>query len=959
MKINKTPVAAAAALALMSVAFSAYAQQADDKKDKKAEANQQLDQVVVTGIRASQEKALNLKRNADAHVDVITAEDIGKMPDKNVADSLARIPGVAVLNSPAGGSGGFDERDRVGLRGTNPSLTQTLINGHSIASGDWFVLDQTGAGVGRSVSYSLLPSELVNRVEVRKSSEASLVEGGTAGSVNIITRKPLDFSKALTFEAGIGAVYADLPSKTDPQLSVLANFKNEAKTFGVLVQAFSEKRHLRRDGVETLGYRQLDKALDSTLLAAHPDLEGVWAPTSMGAALFQQERERKGGLITLQLKPTNDVDLSLTGFSSKMDAANYNNNYLYLNDNDGHTAGVLPSVQSGKAMIAPGYVVTTVGGVRTLTQANFVSTTAGTPFTNGEVDAISRPTSAASSRYLNLDGKWKVNDLLSLAGQAGTSKGRGITGTQDIFAPLIQSTSAGYQLNGAGTAPVFNSGVDPSNTNNATNGRYFDWIWGVQNVNTTDKEDWLQIDGEYQLNAGVLSSLKFGLRGAKHQRYTGAMIAQAPGCTGNPNTGLDWGASPYFCANSAGSPYNPANFLTPDAFYPSDFGKGLGSVPANIAYYSQSALTAYGTNFSYRDPVLRRWPDNGEYAVTEKTTAAYLQGNLEGQDWTGNVGLRIVRTKQDTDNIVPISRAPAGTVADITGSLFGDYATLTSSRTYTDYLPSASIRMDLRKDLVGRLAISRTMTRPDYTALSGFTMLNGYSDPTGTAVGTGTAGNPGLKPLRSTNLDANLEWYFAPRAFASIGLFHMDMSSYITDGFINGVYRTEVTPAGAPAGTPPTIVDAPYRLLSQVNKKARVSGVELGFEMPVAGSFGVSANYTYADGHDQDGHVLRGATKHTANLGGFFENDMFSARINYSYRSDTFIGLDRNSEYTQKGGGVLSASLGWKMNDHFSLSLDALNLNNPTLKYFALNDSQPRGIYTNGRQYYLVARIKY
>lgn len=952
MQVKQTPISQAVFVVLLGASGAVMAQQAP--------AQTQLDTVVVTGIRAAQEKALSVKRNADAHIDVITAEDIGKMPDKNVADSLARIPGVSVLNSPAGGSGGFDERDRVGVRGTNPSLTQTLINGHAIASGDWFVLDQTGAGVGRSVSYSLLPSELVSRVELRKSSEASLVEGGTAGSVNILTRKPLDFGKAMTFEAGIGAVYADLPGKTDPQLSVLANFRNEAKTLGVLVQAFSEKRHLRRDGVETLGYRKLDASLDARLLAANPDLAGVWVPTSIGAALFQQERDRKGGLVTLQFKPTADVDLSLTGFRSKMDAANYNNNYLHLNDNDAHSVGVLPSVQAGNANLAPGYTVSDIGGVRTLTKANFTAATAGTPFWNGEVDAISRPTSAASSNFVNFDGKWKASDALTLTTQIGTSKGRGITGTQDIFAPLIRSTAAGYELRGADTAPAFTNAVSPADPNNATNGRNFDWIWGVQNVNTTDKEDWAQIDAEYTLNAGLLSSLKFGARSAKHQRYTGAMIAQAPGCAGTPaNTGLNWGISPYFCAQDSASPYNPANFLKPDAAYPSDFGSGLGSVPANIAYYTQAALSAYGTAFSFRDPVLRRWPDNGEYSVTEKTRAAYLQGNLEGQGWSGNVGLRVVNTKQTASNIVPIGRAPAGTVADITGSLFGDYATLWNKRSYTDVLPSASLRVDITKDLVGRLALSKTVTRPDYTAISGFTTLGSYSDPTGQAVGSGNAGNPELKPLRSTNFDANLEWYFAPRAFVSMGAFHMEMASYITDGFTMGTFRTEVTPAGAPAGTPPVIVNAPYKLLSQVNKKASVTGLEFGFEMPVAGNFGVSANYTFADGHDEDGHVLRGATKHTANLGGFFENDRFSARLNYSYRSDTFIGLDRNSEYSQKGGGVVSASVGYKFSEQFSLNLDALNLNNPTLKYFALNDAQPRGIYTNGRQFYLTARVKY
>ena len=133
------------------------------------------------------------KRSArpTSHVEVISAEDIGKMPDKNVADSLPRVPGVTTSSASAN-EGGFDENDRVSMRGTNPSLTQTLINGHNVGSGDWFVLNQTGT-VGRSVSYTLLPSELIDKVVVHKSSQASLVEGGVAGSIDIITRKPLDF----------------------------------------------------------------------------------------------------------------------------------------------------------------------------------------------------------------------------------------------------------------------------------------------------------------------------------------------------------------------------------------------------------------------------------------------------------------------------------------------------------------------------------------------------------------------------------------------------------------------------------------------------------------------------------------------------------------------------------------------------------------------------------------------
>src|ERR1700722_2573030 len=314
-----------------------------------------MDEIVVTGIRKSLDVSLEVKRSSTEFTEVVTSEDIGKMPDKNVADSLARLPGITT--SAAGANeGGFDENDRVSMRGTNPSLTQTLINGHNIAAGDWFVLDQTGT-VGRSVSYTLLPSEIVSKVVVEKSSSASLVEGGVAGSVDIITRKPLDFPKTFTLEASAGAVYADLPSKTDGQYSALAAFKNDANNFGVMLQVFSETRHLRRDGVEILGYDTI--APGSPIATAHPDLSGVVYPTDIGAAFFEQKRTRTGGLVDAQWNVTNDLGFDLSGFSSDLKAPNYNRNYLLWDThfiNSG--AGQAPD---------PGYVVQE----NTLTKANF------------------------------------------------------------------------------------------------------------------------------------------------------------------------------------------------------------------------------------------------------------------------------------------------------------------------------------------------------------------------------------------------------------------------------------------------------------------------------------------------------------------------------------------------------------------------------------------------------------
>ena len=174
----------------------------DRARAQAAPAESGLEEIIVSGIRYSNQVSLDSKREAESRVEVITAEDIGKMPDKNVADSLSRVVGVTTSSASAN-EGGFDENDRISIRGTNPSLTQTLLNCHNVAAGDWFVLNQVEQ-VGRSVSYTLLPSELVGRVVVHKSSHASLVEGGVAGSVDIITRRPLDFSEQMTISGSIG-----------------------------------------------------------------------------------------------------------------------------------------------------------------------------------------------------------------------------------------------------------------------------------------------------------------------------------------------------------------------------------------------------------------------------------------------------------------------------------------------------------------------------------------------------------------------------------------------------------------------------------------------------------------------------------------------------------------------------------------------------------------------------------
>jgi iron complex outermembrane receptor protein len=872
-----------------------------------------LDEIVVTGIRKSVEQSIQAKRDSTELTEVVTAEDIGKMPDKNVADSIARLPGVTT--SAAGANeGGFDENDRVSMRGTNPSLTQTLINGHGVAAGDWFVLDQVQT-VGRSVSYTLLPSEIVSKVVVEKSSSASLVEGGVAGSVNIVTRKPLEFSKEFTLEASAGAVYADLPSKTDGQYSALANFKNDANNFGIMLQLFSETRHLRRDGVEILGYDTI--APGSAVATAHPDLSGVQYPTEIGSAFFTQERQRNGGMADIEFKPTDDLTLDLSGFSSKLTASNYNRNYLMWSTHFvNFGAGQSPD---------PGYVVQD----NTLTKANFT----GVPGTfYGVYDQISRPDETATANFVNLDTTWNATQTLTFLGQVGYSWGDGKTPTQDVSEtqPGLGS-GAGYQLNGLGSAPNFNLG----NTNNTTPTPggvpvTFGWIFGAGDIDIKDTEKWAKIDGDYKIDSGVWKDLQFGVRYQAHDRTSPTGIAQGP---------LPPGESP--------SAY-PTTFSN----YPSNFNTFGGNIPTGIWYWSPAQLAAYDnpTNVN-RDPITREYYQY-LFAVHEKDTAAFVQADFKGDNWSANAGIRYVHTEEDA---ISYTQVDASTPGAVLTSAFGPFAGLEAKHSYNDILPSANLKLDLSPDLVARFAASETMTRPDYSALAGFTNLT----PPGAVggVGGGSGGNPDLKPIRSTNLDAGLEWYFAKRSLLSATAFYMDLRNYVAYGSEIKTYKT--FSSQFPNGDP-----VPYNLTVPVNAKGKVDGLELAYQQAFTDHFGFAGNYTYADGKQTSmvapgsDDRLVGTSKNTYNVSGYFENQMFNARVAYTYRSAFYSGLDRSTAFSQDAIGTLSAALGYTMNDHFSITLDAMNLNNPTLKYYALNRDQPRAFYKNGSQYYLNFRFK-
>src|SRR5437660_305292 len=891
---RSTLIGTAVAMALFG--RNSYAADAPQSSTQSGQAGA-LEEIVVSGIRHAVEESLEAKRGATTVEEVISAEDIGKMPDKNVADSLARVPGVTISSASAN-EGGFDENDRVSMRGTNPSLTQTLINGHGVAAGDWFVLNQVQQ-VGRSVSYTLLPSELVSQIVVHKSSQASLVEGGVAGSVDIITRKPLDFTKPLTFEASAGAVYADLPSETGAQYSALGNWKNEAGNFGVMVRGFWETRHVRRDGVELLGYEQI--APGSAVATAHPDLANVWYPKLIGAALFEQKRERKGGLVDFQLKPTDAVTLDLSGFASKLDATNYNRNYLEwlthfvnLGQVAHNPAGEISLIPQGPD---PGYVVTN----GTLTSATFSCNPTAVcatgnhstgynvgPTLYGVYDQISRPDESASANFVNLDGQWRADDSLTFLGQVGTSWGDGKTPTQDVSEtkPGLRS-GAGYQLQSTGSGPNFNLG-STNNTTPAPGGTpvTFGWIFGAQNVDVKDKETWAKIDSDYAIHSGSWTDLKFGVRYQTHERSSNNAIAQGP----------------------AGSNFGTSNYPSTFSNYPSNFNTFTGSIPTDIWYWTPAQLAAYNGPGLVQRGLLPREYYQYLFDVKEKNTAAYAQANFKGSNWAADVGVRAVRTQEHT---VPFTQVSASTPGATTTSLFGPFIGIPTDHTYNDVLPSANLKIDVNKDLVARFAVSETMTRADYSALAGFVDLSPPAVVGGT--GSGSGGNPDLKPIRSTNYDAGVEWYFARRSLLSATLFYMDLRNYVGFGSDTKSYLTysSAVPNGA---------QVPYLLTVPVNAQGRVQGLELAYQQALTEYIGVAANYTYADGKQTSlvtngDDRLVGTSKNTYNVSAYFENNRFSARATYTHRSAFFSGLDRNTAFSQDAIGNLAASLVYTYSD--------------------------------------------
>jgi iron complex outermembrane receptor protein len=907
---SSTLIAAAVSLALAEHA-PVYAQ------DAAANSSEELETVLVTGIRASLEKSLETKRESTAVVDVLTSEDVGKFPDKNVAEALQRVSGVSISRE-------FGEGERVSIRGTAPNLNRTLLNGHAIATADWFVLDQLSAT--RSFNYLMLPTEVIGSTEVYKGSQADIDEGGIGGTVNIKTRNPLDLPSGM-FSASLQGSYTELADSTDPQAGALFSWKNSSDTVGLLIAGIYQERNLRRDGIEYLGYSDRAITAEGGEIAAVPDL--------LGSALFEQERVRTGFNFGLQFRPSDRTDINITGLYSKLEADNFNHNYMAWFSNM-FGAGEQPTnttIQNG----------TLVGGT-------FAQSANGW----GVVyDAILRD-AETETQGIDFDATFGTSDSLTFHTKVGFTEAEGTTSIQPFWESQART---GFTWDFSRGVPE----IDFTNITDTTDPNSLPVLgWASHNQFLNEDEEFYAYgDAEFKVEMGAISSFKFGVKYTDHTRDVNITYGQTRGLLGP--TGC--GGAPCSLAFAAGD-VTPGDFLA-DIARP-------GTVSAYRLVSEQRLREIYGaldfTQYDPNDPnIVANWPNFPTYhfgplesfSINEKTMGGFAMANFEGEGFRGNLGVRIVKTDQTSEGWAV--GVPTGTPG-ATNNPFGLMAPLTIDNDYTDILPSANIVLDLTESALLRFGASRVMARPEYNRIA----------PTITSMTpllfTGAGGNPTLDPYRADQFDLSWEWYFAEQSLLAASLFYKDMQSYVINGSGPERLPTEIVDPNDsrlddPEADCQSIGTSLYNCIYSIDRPVngsggKIQGVELSWQQPFGNGFGAIVNYTYSDADSENGDPIPGNSKNTANLTAYFENERFGTRLSYNYRSEYFIDNDRGRQLYSDATDSLDLSVNVNLTDSVALTFDAVNiLDEELFQYYDGLKDRPARFYDNGAIYYMGVRL--
>ena len=896
--------AVALAIALSSPSILA---QADGASSSEELDDALFEEVVVTGIRASLTKAIEIKRSEMQIIDAIVAEDIGKFPDNNVVEALQRVTGVQTTARGAG------EVSAVTIRGLGD--VSTTVNGRQIFT-----------GVGRSVALQDIPASLLNRVDVYKTRSADQIEGGIAGQIDVHTHRPFNFDDRQITVAARG-IYADNSGETDPALSMLLSDRWEVgggEVGALLNVSYSESNYRDENiwvGAANPHYasdytpfggaweRGLDDGLPhaagSTLVDTNGEAtEYVLMRDAMGFTDFTGKRKRPAANISLQWAPNENSEYLMEGFYNGYRDESFNSLVFMFVNSDNHFSE--PQLFPGTNIVKRKYI----------NDANM--------FTSGD-----GATGKTDSYVFTLGGKWDLSDTLSLESEVVYQES---TFERSFFA--MQTTSTRDRLivdfNAGDGLPLAEYLDDPAtDIDEGDLTRPEDWAMSsVFDNGGQDKGDafsW-NLDGDWDVDLGLLETLSFGVR---HDIRNAA----ARSWDQSANTCVDTSQPDEICRLEN---FDGLVNINPDGFFNDE------------AQVPQHWLAADGHWLLNNESTVRdlysleqlepSWLGDETFDITETTTAAYLQA-----DYSFDLGIGVI------DGQIGVRATQYE--SELT------FGTETGGSSSTTVLPSFLARYSFTDDLMTRFSYGETISRPAF----------GELNPTRTKVdprldldhthGSISSGNPALEPVESANIDWSLEWYFAESSSLYGVLFWRDVEGFIFSASRNVVEETvdETDPPGT---------TAPYSWTQPTNAgKGKLNGLEIGFQWfpenvhEYLQGIGIQASYTALDGETKDpiyetpedgsgaGELIGYNTTPLYNVSDSsyslvlsYERDKFDVRLSYVYRDDFLASNNRGFAQPALRYAASEESMDFQVSyditDDWVVTFDATNLTNPVYQSY-------------------------
>lgn len=927
---KQTMLAMCVGAALQPTAWAQTEGTSSDADEVKKASQSVLEEVTVYGVRASLRSAQDIKKNADTHVDAISASDINALPDVSVLEALQRVPGVSIERFAA-----INDPDHFSTEGSGVTL-RGLPNTRSEFNGR----DTFSANSGRGLSFQDVSPELLGSVEIFKNQTADMIEGGISGTINLNTRKPFDAQEQVLSISAQGN-YGDLEKEWTPSFSGLYSdrWELEGGEIGVLASYSNSELDFRSDGVQ-FGFHRFDEA------------SGRYTPINAGVRTTSTARDREAISLAVQYENT-DATFSVLGEYLRSDSGTNWTEFAFFSDDAGGSPAA-NAVYDSNGVFQSGTIENIAGGLGPQTRQQDSNLLTQDFSLELGFQATEKLRITADLQYV--DSETDVLDLSVFGGLVGNG------------------LSVDLANNGGKPGLSFRApnGQGPEFFTNPAN--YF-WRAAMDHIEESEGDEAaIRLDFEYELESDFARSVEAGVRWSERDqttRWSNYNWGNLSETWANGQSTFD-GA-----ANGAGYANDQASAFTFDNF----FAGGVEGIPGGTILAANTSLVSdyqtFRNNFDvsnvFRAPLFGRAGDpNSPYidaeinSTTETNTSAYVRLNFSvdgDRRLDGNVGLRYVNLDTSvgggiTFPLINVGNSPSnGFTADQIAFANGFSSSEAAESSYDTILPSLNVKYEISPELIARFGASKAVAWPDLGNLRyNYNITSSIDTEDGVATLRSfqqVSGNPFLKPLESTNLDLSLEYYFDDADFVSVGVFHKDIKNFFST---TTTTRNVTNPSSGV--TLPVEVSQPFNVGS-----ATLSGFEFAYqqffdELPgVWSGLGMQFNYTYLDPSNvpqqnlrpeqfggqtdvdraavpYDNLPLQGLSESQFNIVGLFENDKWEGRLAYNWRDDYLLTIrEVNSSNVgfdvttfADARGQLDGSVFFRVNDDWQVGVQGTNL---------------------------------